>query len=165
MSVVRSLPVLLLLAAALGVAGQVRSSTAPTPLSALLAEANASNSQIAVASDAWQAAKQTSRQVSTLPDPTFTYQNLSVGSPKPFAGYTNSDFAYIGLGASQELPYPGQAAAARRGGQARGRSDEHEAGCDTNQHRRFRERWTTSNWPICRRRWKFFWKTSACSIS
>ena len=108
MSVVRSLPVLLLLAAALGVAGQVRSSTAPTPLSALLAEANASNSQIAVASDAWQAAKQTSRQVSTLPDPTFTYQNLSIGSPKPFAGYTNSDFAYIGLGASQELPYPGK---------------------------------------------------------
>jgi cobalt-zinc-cadmium efflux system outer membrane protein len=33
---------------------------------------------------------------------------LSVGSPKPFAGYTNSDFAYIGVGASQELPYPGK---------------------------------------------------------
>jgi outer membrane protein, heavy metal efflux system len=33
---------------------------------------------------------------------------VSVGSPKPFAGYTNSDFAYIGVGASQELPYPGK---------------------------------------------------------
>jgi len=37
-----------------------------------------------------------------------TYQQFSVGSPKPFAGYTNSDFAYIGIGASQELPYPGK---------------------------------------------------------
>jgi outer membrane protein, heavy metal efflux system len=43
-----------------------------------------------------------------LPDPKFTYQQFSVGSPKPFAGYTNSDFAYIGIGASQELPYPGK---------------------------------------------------------
>jgi outer membrane protein TolC len=45
-------------------------------------------------------------QVTTLPDPKFTYQQFSVGSPKPFAGYTNSDFAYIGVGASQELPWP-----------------------------------------------------------
>jgi outer membrane protein TolC len=47
-------------------------------------------------------------QVTTLPDPKVTYQQFSVGSPKPFAGYTNSDFAYIGIGASQELPYPGK---------------------------------------------------------
>jgi outer membrane protein TolC len=37
-----------------------------------------------------------------------TVQQFSVGSPKPFAGYTNSDFAYIGIGASQELPFPGK---------------------------------------------------------
>src|SRR5579859_202991 len=47
-------------------------------------------------------------QVATLPDPKFTFQQFSVGSPKPFAGYTNSDFAYVGVGASQELPYPGK---------------------------------------------------------
>jgi outer membrane protein TolC len=47
-------------------------------------------------------------QATTLPDPKFTYQQFSVGSPKPFAGYTNSDFAYVGVGASQELPYPGK---------------------------------------------------------
>ena len=47
-------------------------------------------------------------QVATLPDPKFTYQQFSVGSPRPFAGYTNSDFAYVGVGASQELPYPGK---------------------------------------------------------
>jgi len=29
-------------------------------------------------------------------------------SPRPFAGYTNSDFAYIGLGVSQDVPYPGK---------------------------------------------------------
>jgi cobalt-zinc-cadmium efflux system outer membrane protein len=42
-------------------------------------------------------------QVTTLPDPKSTYQQLSVGSPKPFAGYTNSDFSYIGVGASHDL--------------------------------------------------------------
>src|SRR5262249_45137762 len=47
-------------------------------------------------------------QVSTLPDPQFNLQHLSVGSPRPFAGYTNSDFAYIGLGVSQDIPYPGK---------------------------------------------------------
>jgi len=47
-------------------------------------------------------------QVSTLPDPQFTLQHLSVGSPRPFAGYTNSDFAYIGVGVSQDIPYPGK---------------------------------------------------------
>jgi len=81
---------------------------APTPLSDLLSEANAGNSQIAAADDAWQAAKQVPRQASALPDPTFTYQQFSVGSPKPFAGYTNSDFSYVGIGASQELPFPGK---------------------------------------------------------
>ena len=32
----------------------------------------------------------------------------SVGSPRPFAGYSNSDFAYIGFGVSQDIPYPGK---------------------------------------------------------
>jgi cobalt-zinc-cadmium efflux system outer membrane protein len=80
----------------------------PTPLSALLSEANKDNSQIKAADDAWHAAKQVPRQVSALPDTTFTYQNMSVGSPQPFAGYTTSNFAYIGIGASQELPWPGK---------------------------------------------------------
>jgi outer membrane protein, heavy metal efflux system len=35
-------------------------------------------------------------------------QQFSVGSPRPFAGYSNSDFAYIGLGVSQDIPYPGK---------------------------------------------------------
>jgi outer membrane protein TolC len=81
---------------------------AVTPLSDLLAEAEKNNPQIEAARQGWQAAKQVPTQVSTLPDPQFNLQHVSVGSPRPFAGYTNSDFAYIGLGVSQDIPYPGK---------------------------------------------------------
>lgn len=108
MHVVRFLAAMLIAAASLAAFGQESSSNPPTPLSALLTEASRNNSQITAADYAWQAAKQVPRQVSTLPDPTFTYQQFSVGSPKPFAGYTTSNFAYVGIGASQELPYPGK---------------------------------------------------------
>src|SRR5579859_4377825 len=79
-----------------------------TPLSELLAEAEKNNPQIEAARQGWQAAKQVPTQVSTLPDPQFNLQHVSVGSPRPFAGYTNSDFAYFGLGVSQDIPYPGK---------------------------------------------------------
>src|SRR5712664_628290 len=79
-----------------------------TPLSELLAEAEKNNPRIEAARQGWQAAKQAPTQVSTLPDPQFNLQHVSVGSPRPFAGYTNSDFAYLGLGVSQEIPYPGK---------------------------------------------------------
>jgi cobalt-zinc-cadmium efflux system outer membrane protein len=79
-----------------------------TPLSDLLAEAEKNNPQIEAARQGWQAAKQVPTQVSTLPDPQFNLQHVSVGSPRPFAGYTNSDFAYIDLGVSQDIPYPGK---------------------------------------------------------
>ncbi len=81
---------------------------AVTPLSALLAEAEKNNPQIEAARQGWQAAKQVPTQVSTLPDPQFNLQHVSVGSPRPFSGYTNSDFAYLGLGVSQDIPYPGK---------------------------------------------------------
>src|SRR5579872_5601038 len=81
---------------------------AVTPLADLLREAEQNNPQIQTAWQSWQAAKQVPSQVSTLPDPEFQVQQFSVGSPRPFAGYTNSDFAYIGLGVSQNLPYPGK---------------------------------------------------------
>src|SRR6266853_2910495 len=79
-----------------------------TPLKDLLNEAERNNPQIAAARQGWEAAKQIPSQVSTLPDPQFTAQQVSVGSPRPFAGYTNSDFAYFGLGISQDIPYPGK---------------------------------------------------------
>jgi outer membrane protein TolC len=103
-----SLTATLVLVTALSAFGQTPAASAPTPLSQLLAEAGANNPQISAADHGARAARQMAPQVTTLPDPKFTYQQLSVGSPKPFAGYTNSDFGYIGVGASQELPYPGK---------------------------------------------------------
>lgn len=88
--------------------GQEAATSTSTPLSQLLAEAQANNPQLSAAGHKARAARQVAPQATTLPDPKFTYQQFSVGSPKPFAGYTNSDFAYIGVGASQELPYPGK---------------------------------------------------------
>jgi outer membrane protein TolC len=108
MNVVRFVTATLVLAIALSALGQEPQASAPTPLSQLLAEATTSNPQLAAADHEARAARQVVPQATTLPDPKFTYQQLSVGSPKPFAGYANSDFAYVGIGASQELPYPGK---------------------------------------------------------
>lgn len=74
----------------------------------LLDEAEKNNPQILAARNGWDASKQVPSQVATLPDPQFMLQHVSVGSPRPFSGYTNSDFAYVGLGVSQDLPYPGK---------------------------------------------------------
>jgi len=97
----------------LSLAGGLRAQENPPPsqavkLADLLVEAEHNNPQIQAARHGWQAAQQISSQVSTLPDPQFVLQHLSVGSPRPFAGYTNSDFAYVGLGFSQDIPYPGK---------------------------------------------------------
>src|SRR5216684_3077189 len=80
----------------------------PAKLADLLAEAERNNPQIQAARHSWDSAKQVPTQVSALPDPQFVLQQVSVGSPRPFAGYTNSDFAYVGLGVSQDFPYPGK---------------------------------------------------------
>jgi outer membrane protein TolC len=79
-----------------------------TPLAKLLEEAERNNPQYRAAYHAWRASTQIPSQASTLPDPQFVIQQLNVGSPRPFAGFTNSDFAYLGVGVSQDLPYPGK---------------------------------------------------------
>jgi outer membrane protein, heavy metal efflux system len=79
-----------------------------TPLATLIEEAERNDPAIHSAELAARAATFVAPQMSSLPDPQFTLQQFSVGSPRPFAGYTNSDFAYIGLGVSQQLPYPGK---------------------------------------------------------
>jgi cobalt-zinc-cadmium efflux system outer membrane protein len=108
MNVVSSLTATLMLATVFSASGQTTAASSPTPLSQLLGEAGINNPQISAANHGARAARQVALQMTTLPDPKFTYQQLSVGSPKPFAGYTNSDFAYIGVAASQDLPYPGK---------------------------------------------------------
>src|SRR6266478_2856690 len=107
-----SLPALLFCLALVSVSSAQESmphqAQAVTPLAELLREAEQNSPQIQAARQSWQVAKQVPTQVSTLPDPQFTLQHLSVGSPRPFAGYTNSDFSYIGLGVTQDIPYPGK---------------------------------------------------------
>jgi cobalt-zinc-cadmium efflux system outer membrane protein len=125
MNVVALLTATLVLATATSALGQESVASPPTPLSQLLAEAEANNPQVSAANYSVRAARQMAPQVTTLPDPKFTYQQVSVGSPKPFAGYTNSDFSYIGVGASQALPYPGKLRA--RGAVAERAADTQEA--------------------------------------
>jgi outer membrane protein TolC len=83
-------------------------STAPATLKELIREAEQNNPEIAAAERGYAAATHVAPQESALPATQFTVQQFSVGSPRPFAGYTNSDFAYVGLGVSQEIPYPGK---------------------------------------------------------
>src|ERR1700693_4444083 len=78
----------------------------PTSLSELIQKAEQRKPQIAASFHAWQAARNVAKQVSSLPETELSVQQFSVGSPRPFAGYSNSDFASIGLGASQDIPYP-----------------------------------------------------------
>lgn len=80
----------------------------PRALRDLVEEAERSNPEIAASYHTWQAATQVPKQASALPETQVAVQQFSVGSPRPFAGFSNSDFAYIGIGASQELPWPGK---------------------------------------------------------
>lgn len=96
------------LQAGLSAARATPGSQPPVPLNRLLKEAERANPRIIAARRAWQAAALVPSQASALPDPQFTVQQFSVGSPRPFAGFTNSNFAYIGFGVSQEVPYPGK---------------------------------------------------------
>ena len=92
----------------------------PTSLRDLVREAEQKNPQIAASFHGWQASRNVAKQVSSFPETQVSVQQFSVGSPRPFAGYSNSDFAYIGFGASQDIPYPGKR-------QLRARVAEHEA--------------------------------------
>ncbi|MCU1308748.1 MAG: outer rane efflux protein [Acidobacteriaceae bacterium] len=93
---------------------------APTSLRELMQEAEQKNPQIAASFHGWQASRNVPKQASALPETQLSVQQFSVGSPRLFAGYSNSDFAYIGFGASQDIPYPGKR-------QLRARIAEHES--------------------------------------
>ena len=102
MTKIRNLCICFLLgAAAVGESGT-------TSLQSLIAEAKQNNPAVRASEMAVATARYGRKQASALPDTEVMVQPFSVGSPRPFAGYSNSDFAYIGFGASQELPYPGK---------------------------------------------------------
>ena len=88
--------------------GMAEHAGTPSPLRELVEEAEQKNPQIAASFHAWQASRNVPKQVSALPETQLSVQQFSVGSPRPFAGYSNSDFAYIGFGVSQDIPYPGK---------------------------------------------------------
>src|SRR5437660_4991214 len=81
---------------------------APTSLRELMQEAEQKNPQIAASFHGWQAARYVPKQASALPETQLSVQQFSVGSPRPFGAYSNTDFAYIGFGGSQDIPYPGK---------------------------------------------------------
>jgi outer membrane protein, heavy metal efflux system len=105
-------PALALLAGSCALAQErpeaMQRSPGATSLASLIEEAKAKSPQILAANHAYRAASHAPASAAALPDTQVMVQHLSVGSPRPFAGYTNSDFAYIGLGVSQEFPYPGK---------------------------------------------------------
>jgi len=92
---------------------------APTSLRDLVQEAEQRNPQIAASFHGWQASRNVPKQVSAFPRRSLGTA-VQCGQPRPFAGYSNSEFAYIGFGASQDIPYPGKR-------QLRARVAEHEA--------------------------------------
>jgi cobalt-zinc-cadmium efflux system outer membrane protein len=74
----------------------------------LVKEVERNNPEIAAAYHGWQAATNVPKQAAAFPETQLSIQQFSVGSPRPFAGFSNSDFAYIGIGASQDIPFPGK---------------------------------------------------------
>src|SRR5437867_953192 len=88
--------------------GMAAQAGTPTSLHELVQEVEQKNPRIAASYHGWQASRNVAKQVSAFPETQVSVQQFSVGSPRPFAGYSNSDFAYIGFGASQDIPYPGK---------------------------------------------------------
>lgn len=88
--------------------GDTHPTAPPTALRDLVDEAEKNNPDLAASFHAWKAGTYAPKQASALPETELTVQQFAVGSPRPFAGFSNSDFAYIGFGGSQELPYPGK---------------------------------------------------------
>jgi outer membrane protein, heavy metal efflux system len=93
---------------------------ANSQIEAIVAEAVERNPAVAAAREHYEAQEKMPIQAGTLPDPEISLQQLTVGGPKPFEGYETSDFFYTGIGATQEIPWPGKlrlrsSAAARDG--------------------------------------------------
>src|SRR5882672_276144 len=76
----------------------------------LLTSLMQNNPEIQAARSRFEAATKRPSQLGTLPEPTVSYTNLGVGHP--FSRLSKSDFAYQGLGVSQEVPFPGKLALA-----------------------------------------------------
>jgi len=86
--------------------GLLAGSLAAETLADLQQETLQKNLEIIAAKNRYLAATKLPIQEGTLPDPTVSFTDLGVG--RPFSGLSDSDFAYLGVGVSQELPFPGK---------------------------------------------------------
>ena len=76
----------------------------------LVKELLANNPGLRAAQYRVDAATKRPSQLSTLPEPKVSVTNFGVGHP--LSRLRDSDFAYVGFGVSQEIPYPGKLALA-----------------------------------------------------
>lgn len=97
-----------LIAIAIALAGTVFAQEPPpvTSLQSLLDQLEKNNPEIRAARFRFEAATKRPSQVGTLPEPKLAFVNSGVG--QPFSGLNASDFAYRGIGVSQEIPFPGK---------------------------------------------------------
>ena len=82
----------------------------PVLLSQLIEEAKSQSPSLRAARYRYEAATKRPSQVGALPDPKISISDFGVGHP--FSGLNGSDFAYTGIGVSQEFPFPGKLALA-----------------------------------------------------
>ncbi len=93
----------------------------PTSLQELIHQLEMNNPEIRAAQFRFEAATKRPSQVSTLPEPKLTLVNVGVG--QPFSRLNVSEFAYRGIGISQEIPFPGKLALAAEEAQREADSD------------------------------------------
>lgn len=93
-----------------------------TSLPELLSELREKNPEIQAARHRYEAAATRPSQAGSLPDPKLSVSNFGVG--RPVSALNGSDFAYHGLGLTQDLPFPGKLSLASE--QARRQSDSEE---------------------------------------
>src|SRR5436309_3190258 len=90
--------------------GQAQEKLPVTGLPELLNQLMKTNPDILAAQYRFEAAAKRPAQLKTLPDPKLSLVNVGVG--QPFSRLNASDFAYRGIGISQEIPFPGKLALA-----------------------------------------------------
>ena len=87
-----------------------KSAVPSASLAEFIQELKEKNPQIQAARYRFEAATKRPSQVGTLPDPKLSISNFGVG--RVVSDLNRSDFAYRGIGISQEIPFPGKLALA-----------------------------------------------------
>ncbi len=72
----------------------------------LLAEASRRNPELQAARQRWEGATKLPSQAGSLPDPRISVRDFGVG--QPFSTLNTSNFAFVSLAVSQEIPFPGK---------------------------------------------------------